>query len=207
MRKIIEAVFPSHAILGEEYGEIGDGAYKWVLDPIDGTRPFICGVPAWGTLIGFMRDGVAEMGMLSQPFTKERFWATSSGAWGKSAERSFRLKTRGTTSLHDAVLHTTSPDYFSEEGKARFARLTDAVRMTRYGGECYAVAMLAAGYIDLNFEPEVEPHDVVALIPIVEGAGGVISTLDGKRAENGGAVLASANPWLHEQALRLLAAQ
>ncbi|MET0241477.1 MAG: inositol monophosphatase family protein [Sphingobium sp.] len=204
MRGIIEESFPHHAIIGEEFGASGEADEKWVLDPIDGTRPFICGIPTWGTLIGFMQGELATHGMLSQPFTRERYWATPDGAWGETDGRRIPLQTRPTKVLHEAILHTTSPDYFSDVAKVGFDRLAQAVRMTRYGGECYAAAMLAAGYIDLNYEPDVEPHDVVALIPIIERSGGVISTLSGGRAESGGAILASANPWLHQQALGFL---
>ena len=204
MREMIAATFPDHAILGEEFGTSGDSCFTWVLDPIDGTRPFISGIASWGTLIGFVEGETARLGMVSQPFTEERFWASPTGAWRECRGERFAMRTRQTVDIAEAVLNTTSPDDFDARSRPALDQLASAVRMTRYGGECYAVAMLAAGFIDLNFEPELQPHDVVALIPIVEQAGGVITTLTGGRAEKGGAVLASANPVLHEQALRIL---
>lgn len=196
--------FPDHAVLGEEMGLTGSGPYRWVLDPVDGTRPFICGLPVWGTLIGLTIDGRAELGMMSQPFTRERFWADRDGAWTRQDGRCSRLKTREVENLGHAILHTTSPENFGDDLAAGFDRLKTAVRMTRYGGECYAMAMIAAGRIDLAFEPSLQPYDIVALIPIIERAGGVITCLDGSPAEEGGAVLVAATPSLHAAALRTL---
>jgi histidinol phosphatase-like enzyme (inositol monophosphatase family) len=208
IRATITQTYPDHAILGEELGQTlgqeGASPYRWVLDPVDGTRPFICGLPVWGTLIGLEHHGRAKLGMMSQPFTGERFWADSNGAWTERNGDRRKLSTRNVGSLSQAIVHTTSPEHYSDALKAGFARLSGSVRMTRYGGECYAMAMLAAGRIDLAFEPSLQPYDIVALIPIIERAGGVVTTLDGGRAEKGGAVLASATAELHEQALALL---
>jgi histidinol phosphatase-like enzyme (inositol monophosphatase family) len=204
IRAAIEAEYPDHAILGEELGQTGNGSFRWVLDPIDGTRPFICGFPVWGTLIGLTVDGRAEMGMMSQPFIGERFWADVEGAWYERAGKRQRLFTRNVGALSEAILHTTSPEDYHGDLKQGFDRLATSVRMTRYGGECYALAMLAAGRIDLAVEPLLQPYDIVALIPIIEKAGGVVSRLDGERAEEGGSVLVSATPTLHYEALRLL---
>lgn len=204
IRALIGAQYPDHAVLGEEFGETGAGPIKWVLDPIDGTRPFICGIPVWGTLIGLTLEGRAVMGMMSQPFTGERFWATGTEAWTSGPAGTRRLRTRPAESLATAILHTNSPDRFPDFPAIDFARLDAAVQMTRYGGECYAFAMLAAGHIDLCLEPSLQPYDIAALIPIIEQAGGVISGLNGERAEGGGSVLASANARLHEQALGML---
>jgi len=204
IRAEITAHFPEHAILGEEDGLTGSGRYRWVLDPIDGTRPFICGLPVWGTLIGLTIDGRAEMGMMSQPFTRERFWADREGAWTLRDGVRQRLATRDVGSLDRATLHTTSPEHFGENLGAGLARLKAAVRMTRYGGECYATAMIAAGRMDLAIEPSLQPYAIVALIPIIERAGGVVTRLDGNRAEEGGAVLVAATSALHAEALRTL---
>ena len=204
IRALIAAEFPDHAVLGEEFGESGQGPVKWIIDPIDGTRPFICGIPVWGTLIGLTVDGKARMGMMSQPFTGERFWATGTEAWTGGASGSSRLQTKTAGTLATAILHTNSPDRFPDFPDINFARLKDAALMTRYGGECYAFAMLAAGQIDLCLEPSLQPYDIAALIPIIEQAGGVVTNLAGKSAEDGGAVLASANRHLHEEALSLI---
>ncbi|PBC03823.1 histidinol-phosphatase [Mesorhizobium sp. WSM3860] len=202
LRAAIIKEFPDHAVLGEEFGETGGGSdWRWVLDPVDGTRPFICGLPVWGTLIGLTNRGHAEMGMLSQPYIGERFWADATGAWRQRAGERKALKTRDIDNLSDAILHTNSPEHFHGDLKAGFERLNSAVKMTRYGGECYAFAMLAAGRIDLSLEPSLQPYDIVALIPIIEKAGGVVTRIDGGRAEEGGPVLASATPALHRLAL------
>jgi histidinol phosphatase-like enzyme (inositol monophosphatase family) len=204
IRAEIGAHFPDHAILGEEGGLTGRGRYRWVLDPVDGTRPFLCGLPVWGTLIGLTIDGRAELGMMSQPFTRERFWADRDGAWTLRDGVRQPLATRDVGSLDRAILHTTSPEHFGDSLAAGFERLKGVVRMTRYGGECYATAMIAAGRIDLAIEPSLQPYDIVALIPIIERAGGVVTRLDGDRAEEGGAVLVAATAALHAEALRLL---
>ncbi|WP_068085123.1 inositol monophosphatase family protein [Novosphingobium rosa] len=202
----IAAAFPDHAILGEEMGLTGGGSHCWVLDPVDGTRPFICGLPVWGTLIGLMLEGRARMGMMSQPFTGERFWADADGAFYERAGHRHPLATRDVGALSHAILHTTSPEHFPEDLKRGFDRLAGAVRMTRYGGECYAMAMLAAGHIDLAVEPSLQPYDIVALIPIIEKAGGVVRRIDGGRPEEGGPIIAAATADLCDRALRVLLA-
>jgi histidinol phosphatase-like enzyme (inositol monophosphatase family) len=142
IRAEIGAHFPDHAILGEEFGLTGSGRVRWVLDPVDGTRPFICGLPVWGTLIGLTVDGRAELGMMSQPFTRERFWADRDGAWTERDGVRRPLATRDVGSLDRAILHTTSPEHFGDDLAPGFARLKAAVRMIRYSGECYAMAMI-----------------------------------------------------------------
>ena len=204
VRAAIGAEYPDHAILGEETGLTGEGPLRWVLDPVDGTRPFICGLPVWGTLIGLTVNGRAELGLMSQPFTGERFWADTDGAWYERHGKRQRLSTRDVGTLANAILHTTSPEHYHGDLKSGFDRLAASVRMTRYGGECYAMVMLAAGRIDLAIEPSLQPYDIVALIPIIEKAGGVVMRIDGGRAEEGGPVIASATPELHAAALHLL---
>jgi histidinol phosphatase-like enzyme (inositol monophosphatase family) len=205
MRAILERSYPEHGIWGEEYGQIaGDGRHCWVLDPVDGTRPFLCGLPVWATLIGLTIDGRATAGMMSQPFTGERFWADGTTAWHRRDEVTTPLQTRTDRELSTATLHTTSPVVGRGKLDGAFARLARSVQLTRYGGEAYAVAMLAAGLIDICFEPALAPYDIVALIPIIEQAGGTVSGLEGERAEVGGAVLMSGSPRLHFDALELL---
>lgn len=144
------------------------------------------------------------MGMMSQPFTGERFWATEAETWTSGRSGSSRLQTKPSGSLATAILHTNSPDRFPDFPGINFGHLKEAVLMTRYGGECYAFAMLAAGQIDLCLEPSLQPYDIVALIPVIEQAGGVVTNLAGEPAENGGSVLASANRRLHDEALALI---
>ncbi|MBB3952182.1 histidinol-phosphatase [Aureimonas jatrophae] len=205
IRRLIEARYPEHAILGEEFGRSGEGDHLWVIDPVDGTRPFICGVPVWGTLIGLTVRGRAEIGIMSQPYTGERFYATAEGAFGEGPHTGRTpLKVRDVGDLSGATLFSSAPELFRGAMQERFASLVDAVRLTRFGADCYAFAMLASGHVDLCVEPGLQPYDIVALTPLVERAGGVITTFSGDRPEDGGDVIAAATPRLHEEALRLL---
>lgn len=204
IRAIIEAEYPAHAILGEEFGLSGSGDHLWVIDPVDGTRPFICGVPVWGTLIGLQVRERAEIGIMSQPYTRERFWATPDGAFGDGPQGEKRLRVRDIGGLGNATLFSSAPELFKGGLKDRFQSLVDQVRLTRFGADCYAFAMLAAGHVDICVEPGLQPYDIVALTPLVERAGGVITTFSGDRPEEGGDVIAAATPRLHEAALRHL---
>jgi myo-inositol-1(or 4)-monophosphatase len=207
MRTLIRETFPAHGIAGEEYGnERTDAEYVWMLDPIDGTKSFICGMPAWGTLIGLTRFRQPVFGMMHQPFIRERF--TGDGATaryrGPTGERI--LRSRGCRDLRDAILQTTSPLLMNESDRAAFARVERNVRLSRYGGDCYAYCMLAAGHVDLIIETELKPHDVVALIPILEGAGAVITTWENESASGGGRIVAAGDAWVHAAALDMLKA-
>lgn len=207
MRSAIENRYPDHAILGEEMPErLGEGRYRWVLDPIDGTRAFITGNPLWGTLIGMTDGGHPTVGLMDQPFTRERFWAAGGKAHMRGPDgKARRIKTRACASLADAVLGSTHPDLFARaKDAAAFARLRKNVRMTRFGGDCYGYCMLAAGFVDLVVESGLKPYDVVALIPIIEGAGGRITTWDGKPCTEGGNIVAAGDPRAHEAALEIL---
>ncbi|SHJ54207.1 histidinol-phosphatase, inositol monophosphatase family [Aureimonas altamirensis DSM 21988] len=201
---LIEAEFPDHAILGEEFGRQGDGDALWVIDPIDGTRPFISGVPVWGTLVGLTVGGKARAGIMSQPYIGERFWTVGDGAYMDGPAGQATLHVRDVGALENATLTTTNPRMFDSRMKERFGALEDKVRLSRYGLDCYAFAMLAAGHIDLCVETGLQPYDIVALIPIIEQAGGIVTTFDGGRAENGGDVIAAATPQLHSAALAVL---
>ncbi len=212
MRRLIEAQFPSHGIIGEEFGATREGAdYVWVLDPIDGTKAFISGLPTWGVLIGLLHGGRPCYGMMVQPFTQERFVGDGTKAqWrgtGLGAMRNARrLATRRCAVLKEATLMTTSPLLYEGDKLDALRRLESQARLTRYGVDCYAFAMLAAGHVDCVVESGVKPHDVVALIPIVEGAGGVMTDWRGGDAAKGGDVIACGDRRLHEEALARLAA-
>ena len=202
------ARFPDHGIVGEEYGtREGAGRYNWVVEPIDGTRAFIMGSPLWGTLIGLLDNGAPSLGIMDQPFTGERFWSGATASYvrvGKGPAR--KIKTRSCASLSTATLTSTHPDLF--EGPAQqktLAALKGSVQMTRYGGDCYGYCLLAAGYVDLIVESGLKPYDIVALIPIIERAGGTITTWDGGPATNGGNVVASGDVRVHEAALKMIA--
>ena len=206
IRKHLAAAHPDHAILGEEYGgALGDSGFTWVIDPIDGTKAFITGMPLWGTLIGLAHAGQAVLGLMDQPFTGERVWAAgSTSQWRLPDGRVRRMKTRACRRLEDAMLGTTSPDLLAADELAAFQTLKADARLTRYGGDCYAYCLVAAGHIDLVVECGLKPHDVMALIPIIEQAGGRITTWDGEPAETGGRIVASGDPHLHDAVLKRL---
>jgi len=205
MRALISRTFPDHGILGEEYGsERTDAEYVWVLDPIDGTKSFISGMPAWGTLIGLMRFGEPVFGMMHQPFIKERFTGDGGAAHysGPAGDRDLRVRQCG--ALSDALLYTTSPLLMNEADRASFRKVENTAKLSRYGGDCYAYCMLAAGQIDLIIETEINPYDIVALIPIVTGAGGIITTWENEPAQAGGRIVVAGDERVHRQALELL---
>src|SRR6516225_7447061 len=180
MRTLIRRTFPDHGIIGEEYGkERADAEYVWVLDPIDGTKSFISGMPAWGTMIALLRSGQPVFGMMNQPFTRERFSGDGGRAHyrGPTGERDLRV--RACADLAKAVLFTTSPLLMNTHDRETFGRVEAAVRLSRYGGDCYAYCMLAAGHVDLVIETELKPYDVLPLVPIITGAGGIITTWEG----------------------------
>jgi myo-inositol-1(or 4)-monophosphatase len=205
MRALIRESFPDHGIIGEEFGsERIDAEYVWVLDPIDGTKSFICGMPAWGTLIALTRRGEPVFGMMHQPFTRERFSGDSGSARyrGPTGERTLRV--RRCSNLSDAVLMTTSPLLMNEADRARFRKVETAVRLSRYGGDCYAYCMLAAGHVDLVIETELKPYDILPLIPIIMGAGGMVTAWDGGSPLSGGRVVAAGDARVHAAAMKSL---
>ncbi len=205
IRALIKKTFPDHGIVGEELGSDNpDAEYVWVVDPIDGTRAFIIGYPIWGTLIGLTRFGESVFGMMHQPFTRERFTGDRQGAKyrGPAGERSLHVRTCANVS--DAVMLTTSPQMFDDAERERFHRLEKKVRLPRFGGDCYAYCMLAAGHADLVVEAGLKPFDIVALIPIITGAGGIVTTWDGKPAESGGRIIAACDRRVHQQAMEIL---
>jgi myo-inositol-1(or 4)-monophosphatase len=205
MRALIRKTFPDHGILGEEYGsERGDAEYVWVLDPIDGTKSFIAGMPAWGTLIGLMRFGEPVFGMMHQPFIGEQFSGDGGGARYRGPGGSRDMRVRRCAGLSDALLFTTSPLLMDEADRAAFRKVEKAAKLSRYGGDCYAYCMLAAGHIDLVIETEIKPHDIVPLIPIIAGSGGIITTWDNGPAQGGGRVVAAGDKRVHESALAML---
>ncbi len=205
MRALIKTTFPEHGILGEEFdAERPDAEFVWVLDPIDGTKSFICGMPAWGTLIALTRRGEPIYGMMHQPFTCEHFTGDGSAASYRGPAGDRALRTRACAELKEAVLLTTSPLLMREPDRQSFGRVEGAVRLSRYGGDCYAYCMLAAGQVDLVIETELKPYDVLPLIPIIEGAGGVITSWENGRPHGGGRVIAAGDRRLHAQAMELL---
>jgi histidinol phosphatase-like enzyme (inositol monophosphatase family) len=205
IRSLIAERFPDHGILGEEHENVGlDREHVWVIDPIDGTRAFISGLPVWGTLIGFQSNGRARMGLMDQPFTGERYFADGERAWYTGPDGERQIQTRDCGRLADAILFTTSPHIFTQEAAARYRAVEERVRLFRYGCDCYAYALLAAGHVDLVVESGLKPYDVGALIPLIEQAGGIITTWDGGRPEQGGNIIAAGSKSVHAEALALL---
>ncbi len=205
MRALIKRTFPEHGIVGEEFeAERPEAEYVWVLDPIDGTKSFICGMPAWGTLIALTRHGEPLYGVMHQPFIREHFTGDGRTARYRGPAGDRALRTRACASLRDAVLLTTSPLIMSHADREKFRRAEQAVRLSRYGGDCYAYCMLAAGHVDLIIETELKPYDVLPLIPIITGAGGVITTWDNGRPHGGGRIIAAGDRRVHVQAMELL---
>ena len=205
MRTLIRQTFPDHGIIGEEFGsERTDAEFVWVLDPIDGTKSFITGMPAWGTLIALTRGGVPVYGMMHQPFTRERFTGDGGAARyrGPAGERALRVKR--CADLSEALLMTTSPLLMQDVDRETFGKVERAVRLSRYGGDCYAYCMLAAGHVDLVIETELKPYDILPLIPIIAGAGGIVTTWDGGPPTAGGRIIAAGDRRLHEAAMKLL---
>jgi myo-inositol-1(or 4)-monophosphatase len=204
MRALIERHHPTHGILGEEHGaKKGSSDYLWVLDPIDGTRGFMTGLPTWGTLIGLQQGEKPILGVMNQPFTGDRFIGHN-GALLHSRGKMTHLTARPCARLEDAVLTSTAPEMFTADELPRFDAVRRRARLVRYGADCYGFAMLAAGFIDLVVEAGLKPYDIVALIPLIEGAGGVVTTWDGKPAHHGGRIVACGDRALHEKILPLL---
>lgn len=205
MRAMIREKFPAHGILGEEFGpERPDAEFVWVLDPIDGTKSFISGMPAWGTLIALTRNGQPVFGMMHQPFIGERFSGDRLAAHYHGPAGNRALVVRSCAALGEAVLYTTSPRLMNDADRALFGKVEEAVRLSRYGGDCYSYCMLAAGHVDLVIETELKPHDIAALIPIILGAGGILTTWSGDPPEAGGRIVAAGDRRIHAAALAML---
>src|SRR5262245_32945528 len=206
MRKLIGEHYPRHGIVGEEYGrERDDAEFVWVLDPIDGTRSFIAGLPLWGVLIGLLHNGKPILGMMAQPFTGERFAGDGRQAWLTNGSGRHALATRVCPKLSDAALLTTSPFLFAATDRDSYTGIEREVRLARYGTDCYGYCMVAAGHADLVIEAGLQPYDIVALIPIIEGGGGRVSNWTGGSAAAGGRIVASGDARLHEIVLGRLA--
>ena len=207
LRELIARERPADGILGEEYGETpGTSNYRWVLDPVDGTRAFITGRHEWGSLIALEDKGRAVLGILDQPVLGERFVGAGGAAHLLQAGRSTKLQVRECPALKDAILCATDPSaYFSQSEQQAFARVQAQTRMTRYGGDCYLFAALALGFVDLVIEAGFHAWDAAALIPIVEGAGGVMTSWDGGSAASGKTIIAAGDKRVHHAAMKLLA--
>ncbi|NVK41051.1 MAG: histidinol-phosphatase [Oceanospirillaceae bacterium] len=206
IRHQLGGAYPNDSIIGEEEGtSSGSSEVAWVIDPIDGTRAFISGVPAWGTLVGLMDGNRCVAGMMHQPYIDETFIGGPAGAILHHRGAHIDLKTRADARLSDAILYCTHPMHFeSEADLASFYRVADASRLYRFGGDCYSYCLLAQGQIDLVIEGGLQPYDIIPLIPLIEAAGGVVTDWNGEPALSGGNIIAAANRALHAEALALL---
>jgi myo-inositol-1(or 4)-monophosphatase len=209
IRTLIKRERPADGILGEEYGEeAGTSGRVWVIDPIDGTRAFITGNTQWGTLIALNDGGAPVLGVLDQPILKERFvgrLGSEPGATLRSPDSTTPLAVRACAGLDKAVLMTTHPwNYFDTSEQEMFRRLTEKALLTRFGGDCYAYGLLAMGFVDLVVEARLKPWDIQALIPIVEGAGGIVTDWQGRPCFEGGRVIAAGDRAVHAAALEFL---
>ena len=206
MREVIQAHRADDGILGEEHASFeGSTGLTWVLDPIDGTRGYISGTPTWGVLIAVSSDDGPILGLVDQPYIGERFCSGPRGATVEGPMGTAEIRVRTGRALNEATLFTTFPEVGSVAQRDAFMRVAEQVKLTRYGCDCYAYALLAAGQIDLVIEAGLEPYDIQAPIALVEAAGGIVTTWDGKPAYNGGTAIAAATPELHEVAMELLA--
>jgi inositol-phosphate phosphatase/L-galactose 1-phosphate phosphatase/histidinol-phosphatase len=207
LRRLISARFPEHGILGEETGSTpGDryNRYTWYIDPIDGTKSFISGMPLFGTLIALAdeRNGTVIAGMIDMPALAERWYGTPSGTTFNQVP----ARVSRAVNLEDAQIYTSSPDFFSPEDWARYDALSRKAMFRRFGGDCYQYGLLASGHCDLVVESSLKSFDFMALVPVIEGAGGMICDWEGQplTRDSDGRVVAAANETLLRQALAIL---
>ncbi|MDW4499596.1 histidinol-phosphatase [Sulfitobacter sp. D35] len=205
MREVLAKARPDDAILGEEFGaSAGTSGLTWVLDPIDGTRGFVSGTPTWGVLIAVSDETGPIYGMIDQPYIGERFVGAGGMAHMSGPHGNRSLKTSGIRDLSEATLFTTFPEVGTQEEGAAFRAVSQHVRLTRYGMDCYAYALLAAGQIELVIEAGLQAYDIQAPIAVIEAAGGIVTDWRGGPAHGGGRALAAANRDIHARALELL---
>ena len=205
IRERIGETWPAHGIRGEEFGDVEGERWKWVIDPIDGTRAFISGLLHWGVLLALCEYDRALLGVMYQPFTNELFFGSNLGSTYQRGEDERLLTTKECEHLSDATLLTTSPRLFASTLETKvLERFETTVRLTRFGGDCYQYAMLSMGMVDLVVETALKPWDIQALIPIVEGAGGTITKWDGGDPNQGGNIVAACNSSLHAKAIELI---
>ena len=205
LRALITLAYPEHGIYGEEFGQTQcDAEYVWVIDPIDGTKSFITGKPLFGTLIALLQHGKPILGVLDQPILRER-WIGGQNL--PTTLNNAAVKVRACADLSQAILYATSPHMFVKpEYVQGFANVRDAIKIPIYGGDCYAYALLATGFVDIVVEASLSPYDYCALVPIVENAGGIITDWQGQPLglHSNGCVVAAGDARVHAQALEKL---
>ncbi|MFN0024795.1 MAG: inositol monophosphatase family protein [Parvularculaceae bacterium] len=210
MRRMIAGVYPHHGVIGEEFGkENPDAPWRWVLDPVDGTRAFICGAPTWATLIAVEKDAMPILSIIDQPFTDERWIAGGGRARYRRGGETRACATSGVVDLTRARVSTTDPrrdGYMTGDEVEAFAAVAGKARVARFSLDAYAYGLLAIGELDLVIESSLNHHDYSALIPVVQGAGGVMTGWLGEpvSASERGRVIAAATPALHGAAIEIL---
>ena len=205
IRHLIEKHYPQHGIIGEEYGtKTGSSGLTWVLDPIDGTRAFVIGLPSWATLIGLYQDGKPLLGVMCQPFVGDTFYGNPEGAWLDHRGDTQAIKVGSGRSLGDCMVGTTSPYLYRDNAAQPFERLRLGTKTVRYGLDCYAYALMAAGHLDIAMDPALHIYDIAALIPIVTGAGGVVGSWSGNDPATGGNVLCASSQKLLDEAIAVM---
>jgi histidinol phosphatase-like enzyme (inositol monophosphatase family) len=206
IRKLIEQRFPDHGINGEEYGiKEGKSGFTWVLDPIDGTRSFVCGIPTWATLIALYAEGKPVIGVMNQPFVGDLFYGNPHGAWNNYRGAIEALSTRRCVAIGEATAGTTAPElYRGNLDQEAFQKLHKAVKLMRYGGDAYFYSVLAAGHLDIALDSGLQAFDIGALIPIIEGAGGAVGSWNGGNPAEGGNVICAGSKTLLEAAIAVM---
>jgi histidinol phosphatase-like enzyme (inositol monophosphatase family) len=202
LRRLIAARYPHHGVIGEEYGEDRpDADQVWILDPIDGTRAFIAGLPLWTNLIAFRTEGTLTVGVIGQPYLDEIYLGGPSGARLLRGGAETALAVRPCPRLNDALIATTDPDLFTGAELGAWTQVRAAARLARLGCDAYAYAMLAAGRVDLVAESALKVWDWSALVPVIEAAGGAVSNWRGEAPDGSGQILAVGDVGIREQAL------
>lgn len=205
MREMLARLRPDDGIFGEEYGrKDGTSGLTWVLDPVDGTRAFLSGAPTWGVLIAVGDETGPKFGVIDQPYIGERFLGGFGEAWLEGPHGRRELATRGPRPLSEAILFTTYPEVGTKVEEVAFRDLAGRVKLTRYGLDCYAYGLVAAGQIDLVVEAQLQAYDIQAPLAVIEAAGGVVTNWKGGPVHEGGRVLAAANAEIHAAALEVL---
>ncbi len=205
LNKLILSSYPNHSILGEEESFIKNEKYEWCIDPIDGTKSFIQGVPLWGTLISLSKSGKIILGIADIPALNERYIGYSNVAYKIKDNVKRRLKVKNTKKLSDAILNTTSPYVFANKRDQKsFEALSEKTKSTRLGGDCYSYCLLADGHVDIVVESGLNPWDIRALEPIIINAGGIIKTWNNKEIFNGGRIIACNNELIFKKSQKIL---
>tara|TARA_B100001059_G_C17830687_1_gene584471 strand:+ start:531 stop:1319 length:789 start_codon:yes stop_codon:yes gene_type:complete len=205
LHKLIEKKYPLHSMLGEEESIIKDSEYEWCIDPIDGTRSFIQGMPLWGTLISLTKNGKIILGITDIPALDERYIGYDKIAYKIINKKRSLLGVRRNVDLKNSILNTTSPYVFQNKSdQSKFEKVAKIVRSTRLGGDCYSYCLLADGYVDLVIESGLAPYDIRALVPIIKNAGGIIKSWENNDVNNGGRVLAAGNKKLFKETQKIL---